>query len=77
MLLHHREGYLVSLALHQSQRESFYSCQGPPIYRVSPVFWLGRSLYTANVVAGTCKQSRITWGCYPAFLSHMTFFGGM
>ena len=53
--------------------ESFHSCQGLLFITFSSL--IGTSiLYTVSVVAGTCKQSQITWGCFPTFF-RLTFFG--
>lgn len=67
MQLHHREGYLTNLTLRQTANvESFHSCQGLLFITFSSL--IGTSvLYIARVVAGTCKQSQITWGCFPTF----------
>lgn len=68
MQLHHGEGYLISFLFHQTANmEYFHSCQGLLFITFSSL--IGTSvLYIARVVAGTCKQSQITWGCFPTFL---------
>lgn len=75
MQLHHGEGYLTSLVLHQTANmESFHSCQGLLFITFSSL--IGMSvLYIARVVSVTCKQSQITGGCFPTFFFCLTFFG--
>lgn len=67
MQLYHRAGYLTGFALHQTANtETFHSYQGLVFITFSSL--IGTSvLYIARVVAGTCKQSQITWGCFPTF----------
>lgn len=67
MQLHCREDYLTRLALHQTANvEAFHSLQALLFITFSSL--IGTNvLYIARVVAGTCKQSQITWGCFPTF----------
>lgn len=69
MQLHCREDYLTRLALHQTANvEAFHSLQALLFITFSSL--IGTNvLYIVRVVAGTCKQSQITWGCFPTFFS--------
>lgn len=39
----------------------------PPIYHIFISHWYKRSLYSEGWCRYTCKQSQITWGCFPTF----------
>lgn len=66
MQLHNGEGYLTSLMLLQTANvESFHSCQGLLFITFSSL--IGTSVLYIARVAGTCKQSQITRGCFPTF----------
>lgn len=74
MQLHCREDYLTRLALHQTANvEAFHSLQALLFITFSSL--IGTNvLYIARVVAGTCKQSQITWGCFPTFFFFVWHF---